>query len=154
MRLKIEPPVYLHILSESQLKAAALAISDLPPWCYCLAEHPEYTFHAKLWKLLSCICTRESLICSIPACRESSAAQQMAGEPGVPRMCPLLPQESFEVQPSIINFLLYLDNLCFLQTTTEHSSTLWREGNALKEKEKKPTVQSCREFRPGSFLGV
>lgn len=36
--LKIEPHLYLHIPSESQLKAAVLTLPDLPPLCYCLAE--------------------------------------------------------------------------------------------------------------------
>lgn len=154
MRLKTEPHLYLHVPSESQLKAAVLTVSDLPPLCYCLAEEPDYPFHAKLWKFLSCICSRESLVCPIPErALLHSGWQESLVFPGCAPSYPKGPLRS----PAT----LYLkfssipcDDLCFLQPSTEHSSTLWREGNTLKEKEKKQTAQSCREFRPGSFLGA
>lgn len=45
-------------------------------------------------------------------------------------------------------------HLWLIHPSTEHPSTLLREGNVLEEKEKKQLVQSQGEFGPDSFLGA
>ena len=113
---------------------------------------------------LFCICERESLIFPVQACMETSAAWQtqcrLAGEPGFPGLCPLLPQRSWVPLRFTATLCLKFSSmshwgyLCFLHLSMEHTSTPLREWNVLEEKEKKDLVQSWRDFGPDYSLSA
>lgn len=144
MGLKIEPHLYLHIPRESQLKAAVLTVSDLPPLCYCLAEE------VAPWAHLSCKAVEIVILYLLKGVLDvphSSLQREICCttdgrrawfSQDVPTSTPRILWGA--LQPSIINFLLYPVMICAssnpprrTQAPSGGKEMLWRRKRRRKQ---------------------